>query len=70
MNKYSEIVNNFSNFYPILCLKFASKNLKQTFLTNKQNILSYVNMILCSKLFNNNFRDNSIHQHLIITSKF
>ena len=43
---------------------------KQEFKTNKQNILSYVNIKLCSKILNNDFQHNSIHQHLIKTSKF
>ena len=60
----------FKNYYTILCSKFASKNLKQTFLKNKQKILSYINITLCSKLSINNFQHNSIYQHLIKTSKF
>ena len=50
---------------------FANKNLNQTFLTNKQkNILRYVNIMLCSKLLNNNFQHNSTYQHLIKASEF
>ena len=48
----------------------TNKKNHKAFLTNKQNIISYVNNILCSKLLNNNFQYNSIYQHLIKTSKF
>ena len=50
-------------------LKVCKQEFK-TFLTIKQKILSYVNIILCSKLLNNKLQHNLIYQHLLKTSKF
>ena len=45
-------------------LKFSKQQFKINFLTRKQNTLSCVNIILCSKILSNNFQHNSIYQHL------
>ena len=63
-------IDNSNNFHIIFYSNLASNSLKQTFLTNKQTILSYVNIVLCSKILNNNFQHNSIYQYLTKTSKF
>ena len=49
-------------------LKLSKQQLNKTSLQTNKNIPSYVNIILCSKLLNNNFQRNSLYQYLKVTS--
>ena len=42
-----KLFDNLNNFHTTLCSDLASNNSKQTFVTNKENIFSYVNIGLC-----------------------